>query len=700
MPAVTELAPWFALGIAVVFALVQVKLRRRMTALQVDCQRLGEQIAERDRALEAVRRSEVEARTRALIADHTDNLAVLTDAAGLTEWVNAAFERVTEYTLAEVVGKTPGSVLQGPATNPRTVLYMRDCLRRGQGFKTEILNYSKSGRKYWLALEVQPLHDARGQLVRFMAIESDITERKQAEAALRESEERFRQLVNHIDEVFWILDLKKSRILYVSPAFEQVWGRPIADLYTSARLWFEAVQMDDRPRVEQAFFHTVLTQPVDEEYRIVRPDGAVRWVRDRGFPVADEAGAVYRIVGVAQDVTEARQAREALRQAKEAAETANRFKSQFLANVSHEIRTPMNGILGMTELLLRESPDERQRERLDVVKISAEALLTVIDDLLDLSRMEAGKLVAAPRPFDLYAALGQVVKLLGEAAHRRGLELACQIAPDVPRQVIGDAVRLRQVLLNLVGNAVKFTEHGGVQVRVERLDADRLCFAVSDTGIGVPPDQLARIFQPFEQAEDTTQRRFGGTGLGLSIAARLVELLGGVIEAESTPGRGSTFRFTARLEPAAVTEVALDAGPDAALCGRSVLVVETNPLQQVALCDALADAGMRPVLARDPAAVARHLAAKAARFALVAIDLDGLGAEGPALVRRLGEVFGYRGPLLLLGKRASLPGAAWRLAAPAATVLLKPFTSADLLRAAALALQPAPPALESPAVAS
>jgi two-component system, sensor histidine kinase and response regulator len=437
------------------------------------------------------------------------------------------------------------------------------------------------------------------------------------------------------------------------------------------------------------------------------PDGRATWCSSTKLPLLDDAGQVVGTFGISQDITAQMRDAEALRTAKEAAEAASRAKSTFLANMSHEIRTPLNAVIGMTELVLKSQLTPQQREYLSTVRDSGEALLSVINDILDFSKIEAEKLVLEREKFHLRESLGDTMKSFALRAHQQGLELACQVHREVPAWLVGDYNRLRQIVVNLVNNAIKFTQRGEVVVEVacesRTEDCVTLHFTISDTGIGIPAEKHATIFEMFEQADSSTTRRHGGTGLGLAIAARLVGLMEGKIWLESEMGRGSRFHFSVRLGLAdSQVPVAADAEP---LClhGMRVLVVDDNATNRRILNEVLGSWSMIPTSV-ESAERALEQMREAQRtgqpFHLVITDahmpeVDGFTLAGDIRQHFRRAVSGEDSPdkekadepvimMLTSGDRPSDVAECERLGI--ASYLLKPIKQSELLEAIQLAL--------------
>jgi PAS domain S-box-containing protein len=394
---------------------------------------------------------------------------------------------------------------------------------------------------------------------------------------------------------------------------------------------------------------------VDFESQIRRCDGRMIWVLENATLIPGPDGRADIFEGMVVDITARKEAEAALARAVDAAEAANRSKSDFLANMSHEIRTPMNGIIGMTELALETDLTGEQRDYLETVAASADSLLALINDILDFSKIEAGKLELEITDFDLSALLDEMMRSLAPRAHCKGLELAHYIAPEVPNLLSGDPVRLRQVLINLVSNAIKFTEAGEVVLRVVRLASDsgvaELQFSVCDTGIGIPRDKQVAIFDAFMQADTATTRRFGGTGLGLAIASQLTALMDGYVWVDSEPGNGSTFHVRVRLAIGQTAPAEVTVCDSISLAGRAVLVVDDNATNRWILRNMLANWGMRATVVEgaDPALIAMREARRAGTpFELVLLDYQMPGMDGFQLAEEIKRTPGMAGTMIMM----------------------------------------------------
>ncbi len=541
----------------------------------------------------------------------------------------------------------------------------------------------------------------------------DRSHRRSAEEALRESEERFRGTFENAAVGIAHKDLG-GRFLRVNQRFCEIVGYTREELLT--RTWQEITHPDDLAATLGRHDPLILGESHSDslEKRYVRKDSSLVWANISVSLRRDSAGSPAYTIVMVEEISDRKRLEGELLRSKEAAEEANRAKDEFLANVSHEIRTPMNAILGMTELALDMPPGEEQRQCLKTVKSAADSLLGIINDLLDFSKIEAGKLELDRADFSLRSAVGETLRTLAMRAHRKGLELASHVEPDVPDPLVGDSNRLRQVLLNLVGNAIKFTERGEVVVRAGCIDVAhpgedvRLRFAVTDTGIGIPPEKQEMIFRAFEQEDSSTTRRYGGTGLGLTIAARLAALMGGTISVESEPGRGSTFTFTARFgrRPGAPGDAAVR--PPVLLDDLRVLVVDDNATNRHILQGWLRQWRMEPEARGDSLSALDalwHGVASGRPYPLVLLDSRMPDTDGMALAAMIRERAELAGTRIILLTSGDLPGDPARFRELRIDAhLLKPVQEEELLdatygamsRAAGGAASPPPPAGPAP----
>jgi two-component system sensor histidine kinase/response regulator len=484
----------------------------------------------------------------------------------------------------------------------------------------------------WLHVELAPQRDANDEITSCTLFAMDVTPEQQMLIEAQRGERRLRTIMDQIPVTVSYIDADLL-YRYINRAQEQWLGKTEAEVVGREvrEVAGDAVWSDVEPRLRRALNGEEVTL---ERERVDRHGNPI-WHSGRHVPDVNDDGEVVGVYTVFFDITQRAMAEQQLRQreqelrvAKEAAENASRAKSEFLANMSHEIRTPMNGVLGLTELLLDTPLDAQQRPFVETVRSSGETLLSIINDILDFSKIEAGKLETESLDFDLYQVVEDVVQLLAPRAHARQIELACRIHEQVPLAVCGDPYRLRQVLTNLIGNALKFTDHGEVVVKVVPDRDNVLRFSVRDTGIGIAPETRARLFKAFAQADGSTTRRFGGTGLGLAISHNLVQLMGGTMGVDSVPGEGSTFWFTLPLATAG--SLPSVASP-AALERVHVLIVDDNATNREIVEHQVIAAGMLSACASNGLEALeqlRHAHEHGNPFGLALIDMKMPGMDG------------------------------------------------------------------------
>ena len=513
---------------------------------------------------------------RALANDLPISL-MLKDTEGKILFANAAYLAFSGRDLHNLIGKSDYDfVNKRLADKYRRV--DQGVIESGNTHKDFGKHKATDGQTLLIEYRKKPVLDSSGTVIAIQFMCWDVTRRKNAETALAHERFLFNSLLETTTDLIYFKD-RESRFTRVSDSLANRVGVPVQELIgkTDADFFIAehaAKMRDDEMRIIES------REPIigQMEFQSL-PGKDSGWYSTTKIPLLDQEQNVIGIVGISRDVTELKRSREKLQKALLMADGASRAKSEFVANMSHEIRTPMNGIIGIAELLSTTKLDEDQREYVDMVQQASESLMGLLNDILDFSKIEAGKLELSTIPFNLSDSVGKTTQTLASSANEKGLELACRVSPKLPERLIGDPSRLRQIIVNLVSNAIKFTDAGEVVVEVEAQEINDLVtvlhFSVRDTGIGIPPEKQALIFEEFSQADSSTTRRFGGTGLGLTISKQLVELMGGEIWIESNVNQGTTFHFTAEFG-VAEEQPATSRFQLASLEGVSALVVDDN----------------------------------------------------------------------------------------------------------------------------
>jgi PAS domain S-box-containing protein len=529
----------------------------------------------------------------------------ITDTAGIILYANDRFCEISGYAREELIGQNHRIVNSGihPAELFRD---MWNTITGGRVWRGEICNRARAGHLYWVSATIVPLLGDHGTPGQYIAIRTDITDRRRMETQLSEQLHLVEELIEAIPLPVYLKD-PLGRYIRLNRAFELFFhvrredyiGRTLHDLLSPE---------DARVHAEKdaELFAAKGTQSY--EAMVHSCDGKIHDAIYRKAVLTRRNGSVSGLLGVIVDITDRKEAEREIVRAKEAAEAASRAKSDFLANMSHEIRTPMNGVIGMTDLALDTELTAEQREYLSIAKSSAESLLTVINDILDFSKIEAGKLSVENIAFDLHRLIADVLKPLAMRANEKGIELISEVIDKVPRFVLGDPSRIRQVLVNLLGNAIKFTDTGQITLTTDLMQRQHgqavIHFAVGDTGIGIAQDKQELIFDAFSQEDTSTTRKYGGTGLGLSICRRLVELMGGRMWLHSQLGEGSTFHFSVELQLAepsvsASGQLITRHSRREAPPRLNILLVEDHPTNQKLALGLLEKWGHQATLARN-----------------------------------------------------------------------------------------------------
>ncbi len=537
----------------------------------------------------------------------------------------------------------------------------RRIMETGESIVAKVERENWAGREdTWASSTKVPLRNPTGEIIGTFGISRNVTEHVRAELELARERDLLKTITDNIPDLIYVKD-RAGRFITCNSALTKLLGlKSVDDLVGKTDYDFSPPEMACNYVADDQIVMRSGKPLIDQEETSQHTDGSRLWLLTTKVPLTGPDGAVMGMVGIGRDITARKLVSEELMAAKETADAANRAKSEFLANMSHEIRTPMNGIMGMTELLAGTQLANEQREFLGLVQQSADSLLRLLNDILDFSKIEAGRLELEEINFNLRDCIGKAIKLLTLKADDKGLELAGRIDPRIPNELIGDPGRLRQIIVNFVGNAIKFTHSGEVVVDVnpDDLSADKavLHVTVRDTGIGIPKNKLQKIFEAFSQADTSTTRQFGGTGLGLSISSRLIEMMGGRVWVESEVGIGTTFHFLIHFG------VAEDQTPRrpaelSKLAGTRVLVVDDNPTNRRILQEIMVLWNLEPVLAHDGFVALE--AVKQSRddgtpFGLILLDFHMPEMDGLEFAERLLEIEGAEyGPIVILSSSMS-----------------------------------------------
>ena len=630
----------------------------------------------------------------ARVVQHTNNAVTIADTQMRITWINEGFTRLTGYTQDDARGRTPADLLGTANADPQTIQILMNALAKGEPCRVEVLNRAKDGHEYWVDTEVQPTRDATGALIGFMEIGADITLQKQTqkklEAALRASSAMLSTVEMHT--IVSIAD-RQGVIIEVNEAFCDRAGYSREELIGQDH---RIVNSGVHPEQFWTDMWGQISTGASWRGDICNrgKDGTLYWVDSMIAPFIGDDGLVEKYVSMRTDITVRKQADEQLKVLVTRAEQASSAKSQFVANMSHEIRTPMNAILGMLKLLENTDLTAGQLDYVEKTEGAARSLLGLLNDILDYSKVEAGKMTLDPRPFRVDRLMRDLSVILSANVGAKNIEVLFDVDPTLPKRLVGDDMRLQQVLINLGGNAIKFTSSGEVVLRLRVVEGDAQSvlveFAMKDSGIGIAPENQAHIFSGFSQAEASTTRRYGGTGLGLAISSRMVNLLGGTLALDSVLGEGSTFHFQIRFPVAEIEALPVTGASPALASGPlHVLIVDDNNVAREVLSHLVEPMGWKvTTAARAEQAIAdvqARFAAALPPFDAIFMDFQMPGMDGWEASQRIRELAGGEAaPIVIMVTAHGRELLSGRSAAEQARIngfLVKPVTASMLFDA-------------------
>jgi PAS domain S-box-containing protein len=622
---------------------------------------------------------------RELIDDANDIIYEL-DNAGKFCFVNPAMVSVTRYEKSKLIGMIYTDLIHPDDRQQVNDFYRVQRKTKTQQSYLEFRIVCADGSQIWVGQNVNMFFDGASYVCKVSAVSRDITTLKNMQHRLEKSEEIYRLISTNTRDLVTLYEANdEATRTFVSPSVKNILGYEVEELVGKSP--FDLIHVDDRERVRDLTKRITLNgQPATMEYRVFRKDGTMIWLESNSQPFFNAAGEIVGFQASAREITKRKEFEMSLHEAKQKAEHATNAKTEFLSMMSHEIRTPMNAIIGLTNILLSDSPMDSQKEYLELMQFAGKNLLTIINDILDFSKIEAGKLQLEETPFDLQALVMNTKMMLLPKAKEKGLTLTVSYDKQLPRTLVGDPVRIAQILMNLAGNAIKFTETGKVEVLFSQSAFDGHSHAINikvkDTGIGIAPEHLDKVFDRFSQADSYTTRKFGGTGLGLAITKNIVELMGGNISVTSTCGVGSIFEISIRLkgaaqeaEPIPVKSLVEEASPR----NIRVLLVEDNAVNQIVASSYLKKWNMGVSIAANGQEAVKAIESKAYDVILMDLQMPIMdGYEATKIIRAKADQYFQRLPIIALTASAMMGMKDMVLDVGMDDFVSKPFDPAEL----------------------